>query len=246
MEDLFALLRKKSSVPDGTMTLPSNVNLSGTELGDEELDRLETSASHIQSRLAADAEKWHELNNMKSSASSTNGSSASVATTPVSERRKGIGVSLKDVHFTYPGTTREVLRGVNILISPGESVAVVGPSGSGKSTLLSLLVRLFDVSSGVVSLDGLDIREISSTSLRSAVAVVPQETVLFNDTILHNVAYGLVDARPRDVVAAAKAAKLDEAVGRMSDGWATMVGERGLKLSGGEKQRVAIARAFLR
>lgn len=158
----------------------------------------------------------------------------------------GVRVSLTDVRFKYPGSQREVLKGVTITAEPGQSVAVVGPSGSGKSTLLRLLVRLFDVEGGAVTLDGEDVRNLRPDALRAAVAVVPQDTVLFNDTILHNVTYGRPEASPNEVRAAARAAKLDVAVGRMSDGWATLVGERGLKLSGGEKQRVAIARAFLR
>jgi ABC-type transport system involved in Fe-S cluster assembly fused permease/ATPase subunit len=159
---------------------------------------------------------------------------------------KGLKLELKDVRFKYPGSEREVLRGVTIAADPGQSIGVVGPSGSGKSTLLRLLVRLFDVNDGSVLLDGVDVRFLKSSSLRGAIAVVPQDTVLFNDTILHNVAYGSTWASAEDVIAAAKAAKLDAAVGRMPEGWATLVGERGLKLSGGEKQRVAIARAFLR
>ena len=193
MEDLFALLRTKTKVPEGTKSFSSEGS-SGTKI-------------------------------------------SSV----------GIRVELKDVRFSYPESGgREVLRGVSITAEPGQSIAVVGPSGSGKSTLLRLLVRLFDASAGEVVLDGVDVRDLRSSAIRSAVAVVPQDTVLFNDTICHNVSYGRPDASPEAVRAAAAAAKLDSAIQRMPDGWATRVGERGLKLSGGEKQRVAIARAFLR
>jgi len=159
---------------------------------------------------------------------------------------KGVQVELENVEFKYPGTKRRVLRGVNIKAEPGQSIAVVGPSGSGKSTLLRLLVRLFDVDKGVVKLDSLDVRTLTSASLRNAVAVVPQDTVLFNDTILHNISYGEPNATVEDTIEAVKAAKLMPAIDRMPDRWNTEVGERGLKLSGGEKQRVAIARAFLR
>ena len=157
-----------------------------------------------------------------------------------------VRIELKDVEFRYPGTTRRVLKGVDITAEPGESIAIVGPSGSGKSTLLRLLVRMYDPSNGKVEVDGVDLRDLRSSSLRKCVAVVPQDTVLFNDTMLHNVTYGNMEASPADVLEAVRAAKLTEAVGRMPDGWETPVGERGLKLSGGEKQRVAIARAFLK
>lgn len=221
MEDLFALLRTESNVPDGQIHLPSS------------------------SDIAKENSQFSENIVMNSNGNSI-GSSHAANDDLQKDKVHGIRVDLHDVHFKYPGTDREILRGVSISALPGQSIAVVGPSGSGKSTLLRLLVRLFDVSSGSVSLDGINIRNLSTSSLRSAVAVVPQETVLFNDTILHNVAYGEIEVDADEVIAASKAAKLDEAVERMADGWGTLVGERGLKLSGGEKQRVAIARAFLR
>jgi ABC transporter ATM len=139
-----------------------------------------------------------------------------------------------------------VLQGVTLSVEPGHSVAIVGPSGSGKSTILRLLVRLYDVKSGKVLLDSIDVKDLTQASLRGAVAVVPQDTVLFNDTILSNIAYGRPTASREEVIKAAEMARLSEAIMRMPAGYDTMVGERGLKLSGGEKQRVAIARAFLR
>ena len=167
-------------------------------------------------------------------------------TTELPASNKPVRIELKDVEFRYPGTKRRVLKGVDITAEPGESIAIVGPSGSGKSTVLRLLVRMFDPSSGAVKIDGVDVRDLTLESLRKSVAVVPQDTVLFNDTMLHNVTYGNMDASADEVRQAVQAAKLSEAVDRMPDGWATPVGERGLKLSGGEKQRVAIARAFLK
>ncbi len=167
-------------------------------------------------------------------------------TTELPASNKPVRIELKDVEFRYPGTKRRVLKGVDITAEPGESIAIVGPSGSGKSTVLRLLVRMFDPSSGTVKIDGVDVRDLTLESLRKSVAVVPQDTVLFNDTMLHNVTYGNMDASAEEVRQAVQAAKLSEAVDRMPDGWATPVGERGLKLSGGEKQRVAIARAFLK
>ena len=155
-------------------------------------------------------------------------------------------IQLENVEFKYPGTKRRVLKGVSITAEPGESIAIVGPSGSGKSTLLRIIVRMFDVQKGSVTIGGYNVKDLRGASLRSAVAVVPQDTVLFNDTMLHNVSYGNPDASAEEIFKAVKAAKLLPALDRMSEGWNTEVGERGLKLSGGEKQRVAIARAFLK
>lgn len=155
-------------------------------------------------------------------------------------------IQLENVEFKYPGTKRRVLKGVSITAEPGESIAIVGPSGSGKSTLLRIIVRMFDVQKGSVTIGGYNVKDLRGASVRSAVAVVPQDTVLFNDTMLHNVSYGNPDASAEEIFKAVKAAKLLPALDRMSEGWNTEVGERGLKLSGGEKQRVAIARAFLK
>jgi ABC-type transport system involved in Fe-S cluster assembly fused permease/ATPase subunit len=164
----------------------------------------------------------------------------------IEDTRAPVHIELKDVEFRYPGTKRRVLKGVDIVAKAGESIAIVGPSGSGKSTLLRLLVRMFDPSVGSVEMDGIDVRDLTSQSLTKCIAVVPQDTVLFNDSMLHNVTYGNSGATAGEVSEAVVAAKLTEAVDRMPDGWMTAVGERGLKLSGGEKQRVAIARAFLK
>eukprot|EP00879_Flechtneria_rotunda_P004177 GHRR01004425.1.p1 GENE.GHRR01004425.1~~GHRR01004425.1.p1 ORF type:complete len:675 (+),score=250.27 GHRR01004425.1:972-2996(+) len=157
----------------------------------------------------------------------------------------GLEVELQDVKFGYH-PERQVLKGVSCKIMPGESVAVVGASGSGKSTILKLVTRLYDAGEGAVLVNGVDVRDLQRASLRTAVAVVPQDTVLFNDSILQNIRYGKPTANDDEVISAAKLAHLHQAVLRMPDGYNTMVGERGLKLSGGEKQRVAIARAFLR
>lgn len=161
------------------------------------------------------------------------------------ETVQGARVSLRDVRFGYD-ENREVVKGVSLEIEPGQSVGIVGPSGSGKSTLLRLLLRSYDVTGGSVSVDGVDVRDATLASLRDATAIVPQDTVLFNDTLRHNLRYGRVDATEEEVLEAASAARLDKTLALMPDGLDTMVGERGVKLSGGEKQRVAIARAFLR
>jgi ATP-binding cassette subfamily B protein len=135
---------------------------------------------------------------------------------------------------------------VTFEIPGGRTVAVVGHSGSGKSTLARLLFRFYDVTGGRITIDGIDIREVTQASLRAAIGIVPQDTVLFNDTIYYNIEYGRPGASREDVVAAARAAHIDGFIAALPDGYETRVGERGLKLSGGEKQRVAIARALLK
>jgi ABC-type transport system involved in Fe-S cluster assembly fused permease/ATPase subunit len=157
----------------------------------------------------------------------------------------GLAVELRDVRFSY-GEAREVLRGISLSIAPGESVGIVGPSGSGKSTLLRLLLRMYDPSAGSVLFDGADARTLRTSALRAAVAGVPQDCVLFNDSLERNIAYGRPGASRAAVEAAASAAQLTRALAAMPEGLDTQVGERGVKLSGGEKQRVAISRAFLR
>eukprot|EP00873_Tetraselmis_striata_P021767 jgi/Tetstr1/442031/TSEL_030212.t1 len=156
----------------------------------------------------------------------------------------GLSVQLDDVHFGY--RDRKVLNGVSFTVDAGQSVAIVGPSGSGKSTILKLILRLYDTDSGSIFVDGVDVCNLRLASMREAMAVVPQDTVLFNDTIYHNIEYGRPGATEAEVLEAASMAKLDSTIANMPDGYETLVGERGLKLSGGEKQRVAIARAFLR
>ena len=160
----------------------------------------------------------------------------------------GARVTLRDVSFTYGGAVggRKVVKNVSLDISEGQSVGIVGLSGSGKSTLLRLLLRMYDVTGGSVEVDGVDVRNLRQDSLRSITAVVPQDTVLFNDTLRHNLRYGRAAASEEEVLRAASDARLDATLAAMPDGLQTMVGERGVKLSGGEKQRVAIARAFLR
>ncbi|ARC88100.1 metal ABC transporter permease [Rhodovulum sp. MB263] len=157
----------------------------------------------------------------------------------------GGAVEFRDVHFGYdPG--RPILKGVSLSVPAGRKVAIVGPSGAGKSTIGRLLFRFYDVTGGRVAIDGQDLREITQDSLHRAIGVVPQDTVLFNDTILYNIAYGRPGASPAEIEAAARAAKIHDFVETLPRGYQTLVGERGLKLSGGEKQRVGIARTLLK
>ncbi len=158
---------------------------------------------------------------------------------------KSVSVRFENVEFAYE-TKRQILFGVDFDIPAGHTVAVVGESGSGKSTLARLLYRFYDIDSGSICINGLDLRKLTQTSLRAAIAIVPQDTVLFNDTIYYNIQYGRPAASREEVLVAAQAAQLTEFIEILPEGYETRVGERGLKLSGGEKQRVAIARALLK
>jgi ATP-binding cassette subfamily B protein len=160
-------------------------------------------------------------------------------------RVAGGRIEFRDVHFAYD-PERAILKGVDLTVEPGKTLAIVGPSGSGKSTIGRLLFRFYDVNAGAVLIDGQDIRDVSQNSLHNAIGVVPQDTVLFNDTIYYNIAYGRDAATRAEIEQAAKAAQIHEFVQSLPNGYYTMVGERGLKLSGGEKQRVGIARSLLK
>ena len=154
-------------------------------------------------------------------------------------------IRFDQVVFGYD-EARPILHGVSLDVPAGQSIAIVGASGSGKSTIARLLFRFYDVSGGKIEIDGQDIRDVTQVSLHDAIGVVPQDTVLFNDTIRYNIAYGRGDATEEDVIAAAKAARIHDFILSLPDGYDSMVGERGLKLSGGEKQRVGIARTLLK
>ena len=155
-------------------------------------------------------------------------------------------VSFEGVSFTY---TEEipVLREVSFRAQPGKVIALVGPSGAGKSTLISLIPRFWDVDAGVVTIDGFDIRDVDLRSLREQIGIVPQETILFSDSVFANIQYGKLDATREDIESAARAANAHEFIlNDLPQGYETEVGERGVKLSGGQRQRVAIARAILK
>jgi ATP-binding cassette subfamily B protein len=154
-------------------------------------------------------------------------------------------IELDDVHFGYD-KARPILKGVSFVAQPGQMVAIVGSTGSGKSTIGRLLFRFYDVFSGALRIDGQDVRKVTQESLHRAIGVVPQDTVLFNDTIRYNIAYGLDGATQDQIESAARAAQIHDFIVALPDGYETAVGERGLKLSGGEKQRVGIARTLLK
>ncbi len=154
-------------------------------------------------------------------------------------------IRFDDVHFAYDAN-RPILKGISFEVPAGKTVAIVGPSGAGKSTISRLLFRFYDVQSGSVTIDGQDVRDVSQESLRKTIGMVPQDTVLFNDTIAYNIRYGRTDASDAEVERAAELAQIAGFIKHLAEGYQAMVGERGLKLSGGEKQRVAIARTILK
>ena len=154
-------------------------------------------------------------------------------------------VALDDIRFGYD-PDRQILKGVSLAVGAGETLALVGPTGSGKSTIGRLLFRFYDVSGGAIRIDGQDLRDVTQDSLHAAIGVVPQDTVLFNDTIRYNIAYGREGASQHDIEEAARAAQIHDFIAGLPQGYDTQVGERGLKLSGGEKQRVGIARTLLK
>jgi len=141
---------------------------------------------------------------------------------------------------------RPILKDISLEVKPGKTVAIVGPSGAGKSTISRLLYRFYDVTDGRILIDGQDIRDVKQNSVRASIGIVPQDTVLFNDTIFYNIAYGRPTATPSEVENAARHAAVHEFVSELPEGYNTRVGERGLKVSGGEKQRIAIARTILK
>ena len=160
-------------------------------------------------------------------------------------RIDGAEVALENVRFGYE-PEREILKGISVQVGAGQSVAIVGATGSGKSTIGRLLFRFYDVTGGRLAIDGQDIRDVTQESLHAAIGVVPQDTVLFNDTIRYNIAYGRDGATQDEIEEAARAAQIHDFISGLPDGYDTQVGERGLKLSGGEKQRVGIARTLLK
>jgi len=153
-------------------------------------------------------------------------------------------IEFKNIKFSFGN--RIILKNLNFVVNPGHKVAIVGPTGAGKSTISKLLFRFYDPSSGAISIDNQNIKNVTQSSLRSNIGVVPQDTVLFNDTIKYNISYSKPGASIEEINKAAKLSSIDRFIANLEIGYDTIVGERGLKLSGGEKQRVAIARALLK
>ena len=154
-------------------------------------------------------------------------------------------IALQDVDFIYPGTTRQVLRDINLEVESGETIALVGRSGSGKTTLCNLVARFYDPTAGTIALDGVDLREIEVESYRRLLGIVEQDVFLFDGTVAENIAYGHRSATLARIEQAARAANASEFIERLSDRYDTVIGERGVRLSGGQRQRLAIARAVL-
>lgn len=165
--------------------------------------------------------------------------------TPLDFKPAGGHITFKDVHFFY-NPDREILKGISFDVPAGTTTAIVGSSGAGKSTISRLLFRFYDATTGTITIDGFSLKDIRQEDLRKAIGIVPQDTVLFNDSIFYNICYGRPSATKEDVYKAAKMANIHDFIMSLPQGYDTMVGERGLKLSGGEKQRVAIARTFLK
>ena len=238
----FVMLMAADGVANGTMTVGKFV-LVNTYLMQlyQPLNFLGFVYREIKQGLV-DMEQMFRL--LSTNAEITDKPDAVALATHLSDRRAG-EVAFEDVRFGYQ-PEREILKGISFRIPPGRSLAIVGATGAGKSTISRLLFRFYDVSAGRILIDGHDIRDVTQESLRAAIGVVPQDTVLFNDTIRYNIAYGRPGASQADVEHAAKLAQVHDFVLRLPDGYDTRVGERGLKLSGGEKQRVAIARTILK
>lgn len=198
------------------------------------------------------AEFARENRQSRAASESTDGSTAKSAKTATGINAPSAGngmikgdVKYRDVRFSYDGRTR-VLNGLDLHVPAGTTVALVGPSGGGKTTTCSLLPRFYDVDSGSIEIDGIDIRDVTVKSLREAIGIVQQDVYLFGSTIRDNIAYGRPDATDEEIAEAARLANIDEFIMSLPDGFATRVGERGARLSGGQKQRIAIARVFLR
>jgi ABC-type transport system involved in Fe-S cluster assembly fused permease/ATPase subunit len=185
----------------------------------------------------ANIEQMFDLLDMDAEISDTSGATDLIVTSAA--------IAFKDVHFAYD-PKRPILKGISFDVPAGHTVAVVGPSGAGKSTISRLLYRFYDIQEGAITIDGQDVRNVTQKSLRAAIGMVPQDTVLFNDTIAYNIRYGRPGAAQEDIEAAARIAQVDSFIRSLPDGYNATVGERGLKLSGGEKQRVAIARTILK
>jgi ATP-binding cassette subfamily B protein len=208
----------------------------------------------VASSVAVLAEVWGDL--LRASGATERMMELLAARSPIADPAQprrlpqvaaGVAVQFDAVNFTYPSRPLyPVLQDLSLAIAPGQTVALVGPSGAGKTTIFQLLQRFYDIDQGHLRFDGVDVRELALAQLRGRIAVVPQDPVIFSGTVLENIRYGRSEATDAQALEAARAAFVDAFVSQLPDGYATFVGERGLRLSGGQRQRVAIARAMLK
>ncbi len=220
--------------PLGIMVMLSNIIAAATASAERINEVLET-VPEVQDSPAAKA--------LTPGPSPTGGGEANPPLPP--GEGLGVRVSFANVHFHYNGTDGAVLDGINLSAESGQTIAILGSTGAGKSTLINLIPRFYDVTGGSIRINGVDVRELSQSSLLAQIGIVPQETVLFSGTVRENIAYGKPDASLEEVIAAAQAAQAHEFIQKLPDGYETHVNQRGVNLSGGQKQRIAIARALI-
>ena len=224
LDKMFTLMEKEREVADAPNAMALQLSAKTTEIAQ---NALQTTNLEVKTAVAGVFIAYAAINKV------------------ASNDMESPEISFQNVHFAYEAS-RPILHGISFTVPAGKTVAVVGPSGAGKSTLARLLYRFYDIQQGSITIAGQNIKAVTQASVRLAIGIVPQDTVLFNDTVAYNIAYGRPGASQDEVVAAAKSARIHDFIHKTPKGYETMVGERGLKLSGGEKQRVAIARTLLK
>ena len=224
LDKMFTLMEKEREVADAPNAMALQLSAKTTEIAQ---NALKTTNLEVKTAVAGVFIAYAAINKV------------------ASNDMESPEISFQNVHFAYEAS-RPILHGISFTVPAGKTVAVVGPSGAGKSTLARLLYRFYDIQQGSITIAGQNIKAVTQASVRQAIGIVPQDTVLFNDTVAYNIAYGRPGASQDEVVAAAKSARIHDFIHKTPKGYETMVGERGLKLSGGEKQRVAIARTLLK
>ena len=224
LDKMFTLMEKEREVADAPNAMALQLSAKTTEIAQ---NALKTTNLEVKTAVAGVFIAYAAINKV------------------ASNDMESPEISFQNVHFAYEAS-RPILHGISFTVPAGKTVAVVGPSGAGKSTLARLLYRFYDIQQGSITIAGQNIKAVTQASVRLAIGIVPQDTVLFNDTVAYNIAYGRPGASQDEVIAAAKSARIHDFIHKTPKGYETMVGERGLKLSGGEKQRVAIARTLLK
>ena len=224
LDKMFTLMEKEREVADAPNAMALQLSAKTTEIAQ---NALQTTNLEVKTAVAGVFIAYAAINKV------------------ASNDMESPEISFQNVHFAYEAS-RPILHGISFTVPAGKTVAVVGPSGAGKSTLARLLYRFYDIQQGSITIAGQNIKAVTQASVRLAIGIVPQDTVLFNDTVAYNIAYGRPGASQDEVIAAAKSARIHDFIHKTPKGYETMVGERGLKLSGGEKQRVAIARTLLK